>query len=136
MESINNFSVGQSASLSKVFTQQDVEAFASISGDTNPVHLDADYAAKTFFKRPIVHGMLTAGLISAALGTKLPGPGAIYLGQVLNFRSPVYIGEQITVTIKIVEIKVEKFILILQAECYNQSNVVVLDGVSTIKILH
>jgi 3-hydroxybutyryl-CoA dehydratase len=136
MGSVNSFSIGQSVSLSKVFTQQDVESFASITGDTNPVHLDAGYAAKTLFKRPIVHGLLTAGLVSAVIGTKLPGPGAIYLGQTLNFRSPVYTGEQITVKITIIEIKTDKSIIVLQAECYNQSSMVVLDGVATIKVLN
>ena len=76
--------IGESASLTKTFTDEDVRSFAAISGDKNPVHLDDEYAAKTQFKKRIAHGMLTAGLISAILGTQLPGEGSIYLGQTLK----------------------------------------------------
>ncbi|HBY06319.1 MAG TPA: hypothetical protein DEH22_00450, partial [Chloroflexi bacterium] len=93
--------IGDSASLSKTFTEKDVLAFAEISGDQNPVHLDADFAASTPFKKQLVHGMLTAGLISAVLGMKLPGPGSIYLKQELNFKAPVFFGDTITATVTV-----------------------------------
>lgn len=90
--------IGDSASLTKTFSDADVRAFAEISGDKNPVHLDEAYAAGTRFKQRIVHGMLTAGLISAVLGTQLPGPGSVYLRQSIDFRTPVLIGDTITAT--------------------------------------
>ena len=80
---------GMSAAFTKMVTEADIIKYADISGDTNPVHLDADYAAATMFKERIAHGMLTAGFISAVFGTKLPGPGSIYVNQSLKFRAPV-----------------------------------------------
>ncbi len=95
---IEDLEEGQSASFSKTVTEGDIEKFAEVSGDTNPVHLDAAYAAGTVFKERIAHGMLGAGFISAVLGTKLPGPGAIYLSQSLKFKAPVKIGDTVTAT--------------------------------------
>ena len=91
-----DLSVGQSAETTKIVGAADVEAFAAVSGDTNPVHLDEDYARATPFQGRIAHGMLSAAYISAVLGTKLPGPGAIYLTQSLRFRRPVRIGDAVT----------------------------------------
>jgi 3-hydroxybutyryl-CoA dehydratase len=91
-----------SAAVSKLITERDVEAFAAVSTDTNPVHLSDEFAAGTRFKRRIAHGLLTASLISAALGTELPGPGAIYLSQNLKFTAPVYLGDVVTATVTIV----------------------------------
>jgi 3-hydroxybutyryl-CoA dehydratase len=96
--------VGMSESFSKVISEDDVIAFAGISGDHNPVHLDADYAAGTMFKERIAHGILTASLISAVLGTKLPGPGSIYLSQTLNFKAPVKLGDEVVATATIKEL--------------------------------
>ena len=87
--------IGQSASISKTITDKDVEAFADIVGDHNPVHLDEEYAKNTIFGRKIVHGMFGASLISATIGTKLPGNGTIYLNQSLSFKRPVYINDTI-----------------------------------------
>lgn len=87
-----DLSVGQSAEITRIVSAADVEAFAAVSGDTNPVHLDEAYAQTTPFQGRIAHGMLSAAYISAVLGTKLPGPGAIYLSQSLRFRRPVKIG--------------------------------------------
>jgi 3-hydroxybutyryl-CoA dehydratase len=84
-----------SAIFSKTVTDADIVLFASVTGDTNPVHLDEDFARPTMFKGRIAHGMLAAGFISAALGTKLPGPGSIYLSQSLKFRAPVKIGDTV-----------------------------------------
>lgn len=91
-----DMTVGQSAELVRVVGTADIEAFAMVSGDNNPVHLDDAYAATTPFGERIAHGMLSASYISAILGTRLPGPGAIYLSQTLRFRRPVKVGDQVT----------------------------------------
>jgi 3-hydroxybutyryl-CoA dehydratase len=93
-----DLAVGQSASFAKTVTEADILMFAAVSGDTNPVHIDAEYAAGTMFKTRIAHGMLSAGLISAVLGTRLPGPGTVYLAQSLKFRAPVKLGDTVTAT--------------------------------------
>jgi len=87
--------IGQSALYTKTVTEEDVVLFAGLSGDTNPVHLDEDYARQTLFKGRIAHGMLSAGFISTVLGTMLPGPGCIYLSQTLKFKAPVRIGDTV-----------------------------------------
>ena len=120
--------IGESASLTKTFTDEDVRSFAAISGDKNPVHLDDEYAAKTQFKKRIAHGMLTAGLISAILGTQLPGEGSIYLGQTLNFKAPVYLDDTITATVTVIKMHERKPIVTLETVCTNQDGVVVLEG--------
>ena len=91
-----------SAAVSKLITERDVETFAALSTDTNPIHLSDEFAAQTRFKRRIAHGLLTASLISAVLGTKLPGPGAIYVSQDLKFTAPVYLGDVVTATVTLV----------------------------------
>jgi 3-hydroxybutyryl-CoA dehydratase len=103
-----DLSVGQEASLSKTVTEADIVAFAEVSGDKNPVHLDAQYAAGTMFKERIAHGMLSAAYISAVFGMKLPGPGAIYISQTLNFKAPVKIGDTVVTTVKVAELIPEK----------------------------
>jgi 3-hydroxybutyryl-CoA dehydratase len=100
--------VGQEASLSNTVTNADIVAFAEVSGDKNPVHLDADYAAGTMFKERIAHGMLSAAYISAVFGMELPGPGAIYMSQSLSFRGPVKIGDTVLTTVKVTELIAEK----------------------------
>ena len=122
------FLEGQSASITREVTAADVEAFAAISGDDNPVHLDAEFAAQSRFKRRIAHGMLSASYISAVLGSKLPGPGTIYLSQGLTFKAPVYIGDTITATVSVLNFRPDKQILTLRTECVNQDGVVVLEG--------
>jgi 3-hydroxybutyryl-CoA dehydratase len=106
--SFEDLSVGQEASLSKTVTEPDIVAFAEVSGDKNPVHLDAQYAAGTMFKERIAHGMLSAAYISAVFGMKLPGPGAIYISQILNFKAPVKIGDTVVTTVKVAELVPEK----------------------------
>lgn len=103
-----DLAVGQEASLSTTVNESDITAFAEISGDRNPVHLDAEYAATTMFKERIAHGMLSAAYISAVFGMKLPGPGAIYLSQSLAFKAPVKIGDTVVATVKLVELIPEK----------------------------
>jgi 3-hydroxybutyryl-CoA dehydratase len=103
-----DLSVGQEASLSKTVSEAEIVAFAEISGDKNPVHIDAQYAAGTMFKERIAHGMLSAAYISAVFGMKLPGPGAIYISQTLNFKAPVKIGDTVVTTVKVIELIAEK----------------------------
>jgi 3-hydroxybutyryl-CoA dehydratase len=93
--------VGMEARLIQTVGDGDLHTFARLTGDANPIHLDESYAAETRFKRRIAHGMLSAAYISAVLGTKLPGPGCIYISQTLNFRAPVHIGDEVTATVRI-----------------------------------
>ncbi len=120
--------IGDSASLSKTITQEDIEQFAALVGDTNPAHLDADFAAKTRFGKRIAHGMWGASLISAVLGTKLPGPGTIYLSQTLKFKAPVYAGETITAKVTITDIKKDKPIITMETVCTKGDGEVILTG--------
>jgi 3-hydroxybutyryl-CoA dehydratase len=112
-----DLAVGMEASYAKKITNDDVLAFAELSGDTNPVHLDDAFAAGTIFKQRIAHGFLTASLISTVLGTKLPGPGCIYLSQNLKFRAPVRIGDEVVATAKITSIDPEKGRAVLATNC-------------------
>jgi 3-hydroxybutyryl-CoA dehydratase len=96
--------LGMEASFQKTVSEADIVAFAGVTGDKNPVHLDAAYAAKTMFKERIAHGMLTASYISAVFGMEMPGPGVIYVSQTLNFRAPVKIGDTVTAKVKVVEL--------------------------------
>lgn len=96
--------LGMEASYAKTVSQADIQGFAEVTGDRNPVHLDAEFAAKTLFKTPIAHGMLTAGYISAVFGMELPGPGAIYVSQTLNFRGPVRAGDRVVAKVRLMEL--------------------------------
>ncbi len=100
--------VGQEASMSRTVSEADIVAYAALSGDYNPVHLDREYAAKTIFKERIAHGILAAGYISALFGMKLPGPGSIYISQTLSFRAPVKIGDKVESRVKLVELIADK----------------------------
>jgi 3-hydroxybutyryl-CoA dehydratase len=101
--------VGMDAYAVNVVTMADIIAFADITGDRNPVHLDPEYAAKTIFKEPIAHGFLTAGYISAVFAQELPGPGAIYISQTLNFRGPAKVGDEIITRVRVAELYPAKF---------------------------
>ena len=114
---IEDIEVGQKVKFFKTFRQEDVEKFSEISGDNNPVHLDVNYASKTIFKKRVVHGFLTASLISAAIGTKLPGPGSIYLNQSLKFLAPVFPDEEVIVELTIKNINLEKRRVIIDTTC-------------------
>jgi 3-hydroxybutyryl-CoA dehydratase len=105
---IDELEVGMADQVVREVTEDDIIAFAKVSGDDNPVHLDADFAAATPFRERIAHGMLTAGYISAVLGTRLPGPGAIYMSQSLKFMAPVKIGDEVTAEARITHIDREK----------------------------
>lgn len=128
----SDFEVGDSAAMSKTVTEADIELFALLSGDVNPVHLNDAYAQKTRFGGRIAHGMLSAGLISAVLGTKLPGPGAIYLSQKLEFRAPVLVGDEVTATVTVTGRKEGRPIYTLATVCTKQDGAVVLEGEAVI----
>jgi 3-hydroxybutyryl-CoA dehydratase len=123
-----SFTVGEEAILTKLVSDDDIKAFARISGDDNPVHMNDDYAKGTMFGGRIAHGMLVAGLISAVLGTMLPGPGAIYLSQQLRFRAPVRPGDQVTARAKVTEWNPEKGRVTLLTDVTNQEGSVVIEG--------
>jgi len=128
--SIQELKIGQSASTSKTVTEADVILYAGISTDFNPAHLDEEYAKTTQFGGRIAHGMLSAGFISAVLGTQLPGPGTIYLGQTLKFKAPVRIGDTVTATVTVKELIVEKNRVILDTVC-TVGGKVVIEGEAT-----
>jgi len=121
-------SIGQRASFTKTITEADISLFAGVTGDLNPLHVDKEFAKRTRFGERIAHGFLTAGLISAVLGTRLPGPGSIYLSQGLNFHKPVKIDDTITATVKVTAYNQERRIVTLETKCHNQDGVVVLSG--------
>jgi len=123
-----SFTVGEEAILTKLVSDDDIKLFAHISGDDNPVHMNDDYAKGTMFGGRIAHGMLVAGLISAVLGTMLPGPGAIYLSQQLRFRAPVRPGDQVTARAKVTEWNPEKGRVTLLTDVTNQEGSVVIEG--------
>ena len=112
-----DLTVGLQAKFSKTITEADIVLFAAVTGDTNPMHLDAEYAAGTIFKERIAHGMLAAGLITKVLGTQLPGPGTIYMSQNLKFRAPVKIGDTVTATVEVVTLHPEKHRATLRTIC-------------------
>ncbi len=103
-----DISLGQSAELTRVVSDADIRGFAAVSGDDNPVHLDAEYASTTQFKERIAHGILTASYISALIGTKLPGPGAIYVSQTLSFRRPVKLNDEVHAKVEVKALDPEK----------------------------
>ncbi|MBN9508845.1 MAG: MaoC family dehydratase [Alphaproteobacteria bacterium] len=109
--------LGDTASTGKTITEADVLLFSAVSSDTNPVHLNAEAAAASVFKHRVAHGMLTAGLISAVLGTRLPGPGSIYLSQTLQFRAPVAIGDTVTATVEVTGLDTERKRATLRTIC-------------------
>lgn len=132
--SIEDFYVGQSASLTKVFKSDEVVAFAEMSLDKNPIHLDEDYAEHSRFGRRIVHGFLVGSLISAVFGTQLPGEGAIYLHQEMDFRKPVYHNDEITAIVTVTNIRKDKSILYFDTRCENYKGEVVIEGKAVLKV--
>ncbi|MEJ1381018.1 MAG: MaoC/PaaZ C-terminal domain-containing protein [Candidatus Sedimenticola sp. (ex Thyasira tokunagai)] len=134
MESIpyQELEIGATATYEKSLTEEDLVLFATTSGDVNPVHLDEAYAADSMFKGRIAHGMWSAGLISAALATVMPGPGSIYLGQSLNFRRPVRLGDRLTVTLKVKEKRDDKQIVTIDCKVKNQDGRLVVDGEASV----
>lgn len=129
---INEITVGQRATYSKPLTEQDVVLFAACSGDINPVHLDKEYAATTPFGEPIGHGMWTGALVSAAIATRLPGPGSVYRSQNISFKHPVKIGDTVTVTLIVSEIKERIKLVTLECEAHNQDGKLIAKGVAEV----
>lgn len=125
---MTRYALGATASRTTTISEQDVRDFARISGDTNSIHLDEAYAAQTPFGRRIVHGMLTASLISAILGNDFPGLGSIYLGQDIKFKAPVFIGDTITAAIELIKYREDKRIATFRTTCVNQEGVLVIEG--------
>ncbi|QTE30192.1 MaoC family dehydratase [Pengzhenrongella sicca] len=128
-----DINIGDSASFAKTITEGDVVNYAGLTGDFNPVHIDAEYAKESMFKERIAHGMLVSGLISAVLGTQLPGANSLYLGQDLKFKAPVKIGDTATATVTVTEKRDDKRIITLKTTVTNQDGVVVIDGSAVIK---
>jgi acyl dehydratase len=126
------FSVGDSAEITKTIEQADIDAFASVSGDHNPVHVDEEFAKTTRFGKRIAHGMLTASLISSVLANKLPGEGSVYLGQTLQFIGPVFPGDEVTARVTVKDIREDKPILKLETICVNQRDEIVIRGEATV----
>lgn len=132
MEQISNIPYadlepGMKAHLSKHIAEQDLWLFAAVSGDRNPVHLDPEFAAQSLFKGQIAHGMLSGALISAAIATKLPGPGSIYLGQQLKFTRPARLGDTLTVELEVLE-KLPRFTVRIATRVLNQQGELLVDG--------
>lgn len=124
--------VGDSAEITKTIEQSDVDAFAQVTGDHNPVHVDEEFAQTTRFGRRIAHGMLTASLISSVLANKLPGAGSVYLGQTLQFVAPVFPGDEITARVTVKQVRDDKPIVKLETICVNQRGETVIRGEATV----
>ncbi len=129
---ISEMQVGDSASFTKTVSEHDVYTYAGVSGDFNPAHVNEVEAQKGMFGKRIAHGMLSAGFISTVLGTQLPGPGTIYMGQELRFTKPVFFGDTITATVTVAELIPEKNRAILDTVCTNQNGEVVIKGKATV----
>src|SRR5712692_8792254 len=137
MEMIENrtfdeIKLGETASLVRTLSREDIDLFAIMSGDVNPTHVDEEYAKSDMFHKIIAHGMWGASLISTLLGTKLPGPGTMYLGQTLCFHHPVALGDRITVTVTATAKEPEEHLVIFDCQCNNQRDEVVISGSATV----
>lgn len=128
MPSYEDIQVGEKASFTKTIAESDVYQFAGITGDFNPLHVDAEFANDSMFKERIAHGILTTGFISTVLGMKLPGTNSIYLSQKVDFKAPVKIGDTITAEVEVLEKKDAKRIIRLRTIVKNQFDVIVVDG--------
>jgi 3-hydroxybutyryl-CoA dehydratase len=131
----DDIKTGDEASLTRTITDADIVNFAELTGDMNPVHLDAEYAAKSMFGKRIAHGMLMAGLVSAVLGMQLPGPNSNYLGQDLKFTAPVKIGDTVKVVVTVTEKRDDKRTIKLRTTASNQRGEMVIDGTAAVKKL-
>ncbi len=127
-KTVQEISVGEKASFTKTITETDVYNFAGVTGDFNPAHINEEFAKKSMFKERIAHGMLSAGLISAVLGTKLPGPGCIYISQEIKFTAPVKFGDTVTAEVEVISKNEEKNRVTLKTICRNQAEKDVMIG--------
>jgi 3-hydroxybutyryl-CoA dehydratase len=132
MATYDELQPGDSASFSKTISETDIYLFAGITGDFNPAHINAPEAAQGMFKQRIAHGMLTASFISTVIAMKLPGPGTIYVGQDLQFRAPVFIGDTVTATVELTEKLDERNWVKFKTTVTNQDGKVVVAGVATV----
>lgn len=137
MSQISNYTydeitIGQTATYSKLIEARDIQLFAAVSGDVNPVHLDAAFAATTRFGECIAHGMLSGAIISAAIAMELPGPGTIYLGQTLRFSLPVKPGDTITVHLQVTGKQDKRHLVTLDCKVFNQHEKLVLSGIAEV----
>ena len=132
MPTYDEISIGDSASFTKTMSETDIYLFAGITGDMNPAHVDAVSAAEGMFKKRIAHGMLSASFISTVLAMKLPGPGTIYLGQEVQFRAPVFIGDTVTARVEAIEKLEPRKWVKFKTTVTNQEGKVVVDGVATV----
>jgi acyl dehydratase len=126
--------IGKKATRTKKFTDADVREFARVSSDTNPIHLDDVAASCSIFGKRIVHGILVTGLISAVLGTNLPGEGTIYLGQEVSFLAPVFLDDEITAEVEIMELQADRKIAKLSTNCHNRDGKQVITGTAIVKL--
>lgn len=129
-KSIRELKIGDSAQLTRTIKEKDVEEFARVTGDTNPIHLNENYAQKTLFKGRIAHGLLSLGLFSTILGNILPGYGTIYLSHEIKFLAPVRIGDTITAKVEVLELNFEKNRAKFKTTCINQDGKIVVDGIA------
>jgi len=134
MARIDELQVGQAAEMAKTVTEADIAMFAGVTGDFNPVHVDAVAAAQSRFGERIAHGMLSAGFISAVIAMRLPGPGSIYLSQSLRFTKPVRIGDTVTTRVEVVEVIAPKRRLRLATVCRNQNGETVVEGEAVVMV--
>ncbi|WP_457559327.1 MaoC family dehydratase [Candidatus Harpocratesius sp.] len=141
VKSFDEFSVGDTAQITVKTSNETVEQFGKLTTDYNPLHFNDEFAAKTIFKKRLVHGAFSSGLISAVIGMKLPGPGALYLDQYCKFRKPVYIGDELTAIATVIEKKIKERegkapmkLLILETIVKNQNGIIVTEGKATILV--
>lgn len=126
--------VGMSYEMKRAFSKEEVKQFASLSYDTNPIHLDAEYAKNSLFGQLIVPGFLTGSLFSAIIGARFPGEGSIYLNQMMNFRSPVYLDQEITAVVSVKELYPEKHRVLLDTCCHDESGKLLIEGTALVKL--
>ncbi|HHF3118529.1 TPA: MaoC family dehydratase [Vibrio alginolyticus] len=130
---IESIEIGMSVSYSQTITDADIKQFAGLSGDHNPVHLDEVYAAESRYKRRIAHGLISGSFFSALFGTKLPGPGCVYVGQSFSFKRPVYIGDTVTASATVKSVDIKKRRVHFDTVC-KVRNKTVIDGTAEIYI--
>jgi 3-hydroxybutyryl-CoA dehydratase len=136
MYQFDDYYIGQQAIIIESFTAENVLSFAQLSGDFNPIHIDEAYSKKTHFKKCIVHGTYVTSVIGTVLGTKLPGLGTVLISQEHKFLKPVFVGDTITLSVEIVEIKSEKKIISLDIKCINSNNELLITGKATTKKIY
>ena len=130
----SEFDLGETARLTKTIVEKDIATLAEITGDFNPIHINEEFALRTRFQGRIAHGIFSAGLISAVLGMKLPGPGAIYLSQKLNYLYPTRVGDTLTAEVEVTKWSLEKKVIHLNTRCFNQDERNVVEGEAVLLI--